>query len=283
MRSLLFVPADSERKLAKATTSGADVLLLDLEDSVALPRKAAARAMARDFLKSRPEGTRFFVRINPLSSGLAPDDLDAILAGGPDGIMLPKAAGADDIRLLSAMLQERGASETVRILPIVTETARAMFGLHTYAGSSSRLVALMWGAEDLAADIGAVANKRADGAYEAPFALARSLCLFAAAAAGLPAIDTVYTDFRDLAGLEREAKEAARLGFSGKAAIHPDQVAVINRVFTPDAETVGWARKVVAAFAAAPDSGVVGLDGAMLDRPHLLAAQRILSRAGIRA
>lgn len=283
MRSLLFVPADSEKKLAKSLGSGADVLLLDLEDSVALPRKDAARAMARDFLESKPAGVRIFVRINTFTSGLATADLNAVMKGRPDGIMLPKCAGGLDVRRLRDMIidRERGDARETQILPIVTETARAMFELHTYAASSQRLAGLMWGAEDLAADLGAVANRRADGSYEAPFALARSLCLFAAAAAAVPAVDTVYPDFRDLAGLERESIEAARLGFTAKAAIHPDQVAIINRVFTPDAAAVDHARKIVAAFAAAPEAGVINLGGTMFDRPHLVAAQRVLSRAGL--
>lgn len=280
MRSLLFVPADSEKKLAKSLRAGADVLLLDLEDSVALPRKETARAMARDFLKSKPAGITAFVRINPFTSGLATADLDAVMPGRPDGIMLPKCAGGLDVRRLRDMIADRGG-DAAKILPIVTETARAMFELHTYAASSQGLAGLMWGAEDLAADLGAVANRRPDGSYDAPFALARSLCLFAAAAAAVPAVDTVYTDFRDMAGLEREAKDAARLGFTAKAAIHPDQVEIINRVFTPDAAAVEHARKIVAAFAAAPDAGVINLDGAMVDRPHLIAAQRVLSRAGL--
>ncbi|HEX6978831.1 MAG TPA: CoA ester lyase [Alphaproteobacteria bacterium] len=287
MRSLLFVPADSERKLTKAVDSGADVLLLDLEDSVAPARKEAARVMAAEFLKARPAGLRVFVRINPLSGGMSAADLDAVVPGRPDGIMLPKCAGGADVRALDDMLAQREAAlgldpGRIEILPIVTETARAMFGLGTYAGVSARLSAMMWGAEDLAADIGAVANRRADGSYEPPFELARSLCLFAAAAAGVPAIDTVFTDFRDLAGLEREAKLGVRHGFSGKAAIHPDQVPVINRAFTPEPAAVEWAQKVVAAFAAAPEAGVVGLDGMMLDRPHLIAARRTLSRAGLK-
>jgi citrate lyase subunit beta/citryl-CoA lyase len=285
MRSLLFVPADSDKKLAKSLASEVDILLLDLEDSVALPRKETGRAMARDFLKSRPAGRRAYVRINPLATPLAQPDLEAVMAGRPDGIMLPKAAGGDEIRALDRALtqleQKHGLTEgSTAILPIATETARAMFTLGTYGGSSKRLAGLMWGAEDLAADIGALANRRADTTYEAPFALARSMCLFAAAAAGVPAVDTVYPDFRDRAGFERECVDGVRLGFSAKAAIHPDQVEIINRVFTPSAEAVAHARRIVDAFAATPDAGVVSLDGQMVDRPHLIAAQRVLARAG---
>ena len=285
MRSLLFVPADSDRKLAKSLDSAVDILLLDLEDSVAMGRKDAARAMTRDFLKSRPAERRVYVRINPLPTPLALPDLEAVMPGRPDGIMLPKAAGGDEVQALDAELTKREQQHALpvgktAILPIATETARAMFTLGTYGRSSKRLAGLMWGAEDLAADIGALANRRADSTYEAPFALARSMCLFAAAAAGVPAVDTVYADFRDRAGFERECVEGMRMGFSAKAAIHPDQVEIINRVFTPSAEAVAHARRIVEAFAAAPESGVVSLDGHMVDRPHLVAAQRVLARAG---
>lgn len=287
MRSLLFVPADSDKKLAKAPGAGADVLLLDLEDSVALGRKDIARGMVRDFLKGRPADTRAFVRINPFVTPLAMPDLEAVMPGRPDGIMLPKSAGGEEVKTLDRALarleQQHGLQEgSTRILPIATETARAMFTLGTYPGSSARLAGLMWGAEDLAADIGALANRRADSTYEAPFALARSLCLFAAAAAGVPAVDTVYADFRDRAGFERECQEGARLGFTAKAAIHPDQVETINRVFTPDPKAVEHAQRIVDAFAAAPEAGVVSLDGMMVDRPHLVSARRVLARAGRR-
>lgn len=284
MRSLLFVPGDSDKKLAKSLGSEADILLLDLEDSVALARKDAARAMTRDFLKSRPAGRRAYVRINPLTTPLALPDLEAVMAGRPDGIMLPKAAGGDAVRTLDRALvplEEKNAlaAGSTAILPIATETAHAMFTLGTYGGASKRLAGLMWGAEDLAADIGALANRRADTTYEAPFALARSMCLFAAAAACVPAVDTVYADFRDRTGFERECLDGARIGFSAKAAIHPDQVEIINRVFTPSADAVAHARRIVDAFAAAPEAGVVSLDGQMVDRPHLVAAQRVLARA----
>jgi citrate lyase subunit beta/citryl-CoA lyase len=285
MRSLLFVPADSDKKLAKSLGSGADILLLDLEDSVAAARKSVGRDMAREFLKARPQGTRAYVRINPLATEFAALDLEAVMPGRPDGIMLPKAGGGDEVRALDRVLtgleQTHGAKAgSTQILPIATETARAMFTLGTYAGSSERLAGLMWGAEDLAADIGALGNRRADTTYEAPFALARSLCLFAAAAAGVAAVDTVYADFRDRTGFERECQEGARLGFTAKAAIHPDQVETINRVFTPDAKAVEHAQRIVAAFAASPQSGVVSLDGQMVDRPHYVAARRLLARAG---
>jgi citrate lyase subunit beta / citryl-CoA lyase len=285
MRSLLFVPGDSEKKLAKGLGAGADVLILDLEDSVVAARKGAARGITRDFIAARrADGPRLFVRVNPLASGMILEDLAAVVGARPDGIVLPKAAGGDDIRRLDhylAALEARDAVApgAIAILPIASETAAAMFAFGSYAGSSARLTGLTWGCEDLAADVGAAENRGADGSYLEPFRLARSLCLFGAASAGVAAIDTVFTDFRDENGLEREAREAERSGFTAKMAIHPAQVATINRTFTPDAASVAWARKVIAAFAADPAAGVVGLDGKMLDRPHLRAAERVLARA----
>ena len=288
MRSLLFVPGDSEKKLAKGLASGADVLIVDLEDSISLERKAAARRIARDFLAARSidasGGPKLFVRVNPLASGMILDDLAAIVGARPDGIVLPKSAGGADIVTLSNYLSALEARDgvgqgSIAILPIASETAAAMFTFASYAGSSARLAGITWGCEDLAADVGAAENRGSDGAYLEPFRLARSLCLFAAAAAGVAAIDTVFTDFRDGAGLEADARAAERSGFTGKMAIHPEQVAIINRAFTPDDDAVAWARKVVAAFAGDPAAGVIGLDGKMLDRPHLRAAERVLARA----
>ena len=284
MRSLLFVPGDSEKKLAKSVGSGADVLIVDLEDSVVAGNKAAARRITRDFLAAKPAGPKLFVRVNPLASGMTLDDLAAIVGAAPAGIVVPKAAGGDDIRRLDHYLsalevREGVAPGSIATLPIASETATAMFTFQSYAGSSARLCGIMWGCEDLAADVGAAENRTAEGAYLEPFRLARSLCLFAAAAAGVAAIDTVFTDFRDDAGLAREAREAERTGFTAKAAIHPAQIAAINRAFTPDEAAIAWARRVVAAFAADPQAGVIGLDGKMLDRPHLRAAERVLARA----
>lgn len=289
MRSLLFVPGDSDKKLAKSLNSGADVLILDLEDSVAVERKAEARRITRDFLAGRSgdrsAGPRLFVRVNALASGMILDDLAAIVGARPDGIVLPKAAGGDDMRTLDHYLAALEARESlavgaIAILPIASETAAALFAFPSYAGSSARLCGIMWGCEDLAADVGAAENRTSDGEYLEPFRLARSLCLFGATAAGVAAVDTVFADFRDAAGLERETRLAERSGFTAKAAIHPGQIAIINRTFTPDEAAVAWARKVVAAFAANSDLGVVGLEGRMLDRPHLRAAQRVLDRAG---
>ncbi|HEX2255704.1 MAG TPA: CoA ester lyase [Afifellaceae bacterium] len=288
MRSLLFVPGDSPRKLAKALGAGADVLLLDLEDSVAADAKVAARRSVRDFLreaKAERDGPALYVRINALSSGLSEGDLDEVMVAGPDGVMLPKCEGRDDVALLDSRLAVREALHglgdgATRILPIATETPAALFGMSGYRGSSPRLAGLAWWAEDLAAAIGAGANMDADGSWLPPFSLARNLCLFAAAAARVAAIDTVFTDYRDLGGLKREADAAARDGFTGKLAIHPDQVPIINEAFTPSDAAVMHARRILAAFAEAGDAGVVGLEGAMLDRPHLEAARRLLARAG---
>jgi citrate lyase subunit beta/citryl-CoA lyase len=288
MRSLLFVPGDSEKKLAKSLASQADVLILDLEDSVVAERKAEARRITRDFLAAVSGGPRLFVRVNPLASGMILDDLAAIVGARPDGIVLPKAAGGEDMRRLDHYLSALEARDgvapgAIAILPIASETAAAMFTFASYAGSSARLCGIMWGCEDLAADVGAAENRAPGGDYLEPFRLARSLCLFGATAAGVAAIDTVFTDFRDEAGLEREASAAERSGFTAKAAIHPGQIAAINRAFTPGGAAIVWARKVVAAFAADPDAGVIGLDGKMLDRPHLRAAQRVLDRANTTA
>ena len=284
MRSLLFVPADSERKLARGLESGADALILDLEDSVAAANRPIARKLARQFLEAHgpmDQGGRIhrYVRVNPLASGLALDDLAATVAGRPDGILLPKCT-PDDVRTadhyLSAFEAAAGTSlGNTKIIAIATETAQAVFELGRYAGVSPRLEAITWGAEDLSADIGG-SNKTIDGDYDGPYRLARSLCLLAAAAAGVAAIDTIYTDFRDPAGLKAEALAGRRSGFSAKMAIHPAQLAVINEAFSIGAEEREWAEKVVAAFAAQPDAGTLALDGKMIDRPHLVLARRLL-------
>jgi len=274
MRSLLFVPADSERKLARGLESGADALILDLEDSVTLAAKPAAREAVAAFLhRERP--IPLYVRINPLDSGLADDDLAAVLPARPDGIVLPKAEGAPSLKMLDAKLD--GA---IAILPIATETPAAIFALGDYGGVTDRLAGLTWGAEDLPAAIGAATAREADGSYTAPYQLARSLTLFGAHAAGVPAIETVYPDFRDLDGLAAYAARGARDGFAGMMAIHPAQVPVINAAFTPSAEAVAHARRVVDLFAANPGAGALALDGKMVDAPHLKAARSLLARAG---
>jgi citrate lyase subunit beta/citryl-CoA lyase len=287
MRSLLFVPADSDKKLQKAMSSGADALLIDLEDSVAPERKETARACGLAFLRqarTQPPCPKLFVRINGIETGLADADLDAVVAGAPDGIMLPKAQGGSSVIHLDAKLTAREAmhglpEQSIAVLAIATETAMALFHAGTYAGASRRLTGLTWGAEDLSADLGAEANRDADGNFLDPYRLARALCLAGAAAANVQAIDTVYVDFRNESGLRRECEEARRDGYTGKMAIHPAQVPVINEVFTPTPQAVARARAIVAAFATQPGTGVVGVDGVMYDRPHLERAKRALARA----
>ena len=284
-RSWLFVPADSPRKLAKALGSGADILLLDLEDSIAPTAKAAARQGALDFLMAQAgaRGPQLYVRINALDSGLAEADLAAIMRGAPAGIMLPKCGSGRDVQHLGSMLaveeaEANLADGSTRIIAIGTETAASVFQLGSYAGASQRLVALTWGAEDLSAELGSTSTRLADGSYTGPYALARNLALFGAIAADIAPIDTVYPAFRDIAGFQADCAAAARDGFTGKMAIHPDQVAVINAAFTPSPQAVEQARAIVAALAEAPDAGVLGVGGQMLDRPHLKRAQRLLAR-----
>jgi citrate lyase subunit beta / citryl-CoA lyase len=280
MRSFLFVPADSERKLARAPESGADALILDLEDSVAPANRASARRGARAFLDATGAAAyRRWVRINPLSSGVALDDLAATVPGRPDGILLPKCV-PDDLRTLDHYLAAFEATAelppgTIRVIAIATETPAAMFAIGNYAGVSPRLAGITWGAEDLAACVGGH-NRGADGIYDDVYRLARSLCLLAAAAAAVAAIDTIYTDFRDLAGLAAECAAARRSGFGGKMAIHPAQIPVINGAFTAGDDELAWARRVVTLFAEHPDAGTIALDGKMIDRPHLTLARRLL-------
>jgi citrate lyase subunit beta/citryl-CoA lyase len=286
VRSWLFVPGDSERKLAKGEGSGADALILDLEDAVAAERRPQARGLVREYLSGR-RGARpcqLWVRMNPLDSADALLDLAGVLPGAPDGIVVPKTnSGADVVRLghyLSALEASHGIADgATRILPVATETAPALFQLGSYAGASARLFGLTWGAEDLPAALGASTNRGPDGELAFVYQLARALCLAAAVAADVQPIDTVYPDFRDAAGLEANAARARMDGFTGKIAIHPDQVAVIHRAFTPSAAELEHARRVIAAFAAQPGAGTVALDGKMLDKPHLKQAERTLSFA----
>lgn len=288
MRSLLFVPADSPRKLARGMASGADALIIDLEDSVAPDGKSAARDIAAGFLRETvPQRERpvLIVRVNALDTGLTDADLDAVVGARPDGILLPKAEGGASVTLLDAKLAAREAlagldDGALFIHALTTETAAALFRAGTYGGSSARLTALTWGAEDLSVALGSESNRDSDGAFTEPFRFARTLCLAGAAAAEVPAIDTVYVDFRNDAGFLREAEEARRDGFSGKLAIHPAQVPVINAVFTPSPAAIAAADAVIAAFAAAPGAGVVAIGGVMYDRPHLRRAERLLARAG---
>ncbi|MET0605807.1 MAG: CoA ester lyase [Beijerinckiaceae bacterium] len=287
MRSLLFVPGDSEKKLARGLDSGADALIIDLEDSVAIGNKPMARTLTHNFItqsRNHAKRPRLIVRVNALDTGLTDADIDVVVAAAPDAIMLPKAQGGPDVQHLSNKLavgeaRHGLADQSTAIIPIATETASAIFGLSSYARSSVRLEGLTWGAEDLSADIGAEANLDAQGVFTPPYAMARNMLLFAAASAGVAAIDTVYVDFRNDAGLRAECEHARRDGFVAKMAIHPAQVAVINAVFTPDEQAIQRAQKIVAAFAANPSLGVIGMDGEMVDRPHLVRAQRTLARA----
>lgn len=286
LRSLLFVPGDSERKFAKAAGIGADVLILDLEDSVAPTQKDLARAMVAQLLDDRSRRDwAFFVRVNPFDTGLTLADLAAVVKPGLDGVLIPKANGKQDIdrigHYLDALEARVGmAVGTVRIAVVATETPAAMFALGSYAPAHPRLVGLTWGAEDLGAALGATGNKLPDGQWTFPYQVARAQCLFAAANAGVAPIDTLFADFRDADGLERSCREARRDGFTGRIAIHPDQIATINRCFSPSDDEIAEARKVVAAFAAQPDAGTLGIDGKMFDIPHLKTAQRTLAGLG---
>jgi citrate lyase subunit beta/citryl-CoA lyase len=286
MRSFLFVPADSAKKLDKAMTSGADALIVDLEDSIARDGKARARQSAAGFVKeavtakSRPY---LLVRINGLATGLTDADLDAVTPAKPDAIMLPKAEGGASVQHADAKLAVREALNDftdghIKILPIATETAASLFLAGTFAGASARLLGLTWGAEDLSAELGAHANRDRQGRFLDPYRLARVLCLTGAAAAQVPAIDTVYVDFRNETGFRLECEEALRDGFLGKMAIHPAQVPIINEVFTPSEQALAKAQSIVDAFSQNPGAGVVGIGGVMYDRPHLARAKRLLER-----
>jgi citrate lyase subunit beta / citryl-CoA lyase len=271
LRSLLFVPGDRPDRMEKALGCGADALILDLEDAVAVSAKDEARRCIATFLGAYPEAS-LFVRINPLDSDFVADDLIAVLPAKPRGIVLPKAEGGESLKALDARL-----SGGIAILPIATETPAAIFGLGSYGGVTPRLAGLTWGAEDLPAAIGASTSREADGSYTPPYQMARSLTLFGAHVAGVPAIETVYPDFRDLDGLAAYAARGRRDGFSGMMAIHPTQVPVINAAFTPSNEEVAHARRVIAAFEASPGAGALSLDGRMIDAPHLKAARRLLA------
>ncbi len=286
LRSWLFIPGDSEKKLGKADASAADVLILDLEDSVAAPAKAAARVLVRSFLDARPgpRSSQLWVRINPLDSGLALDDLVAVVPGRPDGVMIPKADGPADVERLSHYLDALEAQHgvgagAIRILPVATETAAAPFQLGDYAKAAlPRLAGLTWGAEDLATALGASTNLDETARWALTFRMVRSLTLLGARAAGVQPIDTLYVDFRDEEGLRTSCQAARSEGFTGRIAIHPAQVAVINAAFRPSVNEIEFARRVVAAFEANPSTGTVSLDGRMLDIPHLKQARQVLAQ-----
>ena len=286
-RSWLFVPADSEKKIAKALGGEADAIIFDLEDSVAEANKAEARKIAATAVEEAgPNAAQLWVRINPLDGGLADADLAAIVGARPYGIMVPKTESGADITKLASMIEAEEAANavptgTIKISAVATETGASLFGLGSYAGSSDRLAALTWGAEDLSAALGASSKFDADGALSFTYQLARSLCLAGAVAAEVQPVDSLFGDFRDEVGLAADCEKGRREGFTGKLAIHPAQVPVINATFTPSDAEIAHARDVVALFAANPDLGTIGLDGKMLDRPHLLQAQRVLARAGL--
>ena len=283
-RSYLFVPADSPRKIERADAGDADALILDLEDSVARDRKADARTIAARHL-AEVSGARkhaYFVRVNSLASGLVADDVAATISGRPEGYMLPKCEGGEDIEALSRLIERYGGDGEIGIIAIATETVRAVRSLMRSDWKHPRLRALAWGGEDLAADMGALRNRAADGCYLGPFLMARDLTLLAALEAGVDALDAVYTDFRDTEGLSTESRLASELGFSGKMAIHPLQIGPIHAAFVPDPSQIGWARDVLATLAEA-ESGVASLHGQMLDAPHESRARRILARARFHA
>lgn len=282
LRSLLFVPGDRPDRMDKALNSGADALLLDLEDSVDFNNKPAARAAVAGFLHAVVRtDVALFVRVNSLDGSLIDDDLDAVLPARPTGIVLPKAEGAVSITDVSRRMGLRGGSGQL-ILPIATETPKAIFKLGEYEDVRDRLLGITWGAEDLSTAVGASSARLPDGGFAAPFETARALTLFAAAAADVPPIETVYPAILDLTGLAANAERAARDGFLGMMAVHPAQVPVINAAFTPSHEDVARSQAVIDAFAASPGAGVLTLDGKMIDRPHLRRAEATMQRCGVR-
>ncbi len=282
-RSFLFVPGDSGRKLEKAVESNADALIIDLEDSVASSKRPEARKIAREFISGYSD-LDLWVRINSLDTEDALSDLRELMPAGPVGIVLPKPRSAKDAiqlaKLLDVFEQENDLQQgRTLILPVATERPAALFHLHEYSNATPRLAGLTWGAEDLSAAVGATAKRDSQGNWLAPYELARSLCLFAASAANVAAIDTVFTDYKDADGLARYASNARRDGFSGMLAIHPDQVDPINAAFMPSSEEIDRASRIVELFADSPESGVLSMDGEMIDRPHWLQARRILDIA----
>jgi citrate lyase subunit beta/citryl-CoA lyase len=279
---MLFVPGDRPERFAKAAASGADAVILDLEDAVMPERRPFARGEIAQWLESAERTVPLWVRINPVETADALPDFAAVIGGRPDGIVLPKARDGDDVHRVDHWLEvlearfgfARGSNG---LLPLITESAGALLKAASFTGLPDRVKGLTWGAEDLAADVGALGNKSADGEYELTYAMARSFCLLAAAAAGVPAFDTVDIEIRDVAAVERRARASRRQGFVGKLAIHPAQVAPIHSAFSPTAEEIAWAERVVAAFDAAPGVGALAFEGGMLDKPHLRQAERILA------
>lgn len=282
MRSMLFVPGDRPERFAKAAASGADAVILDLEDAVMPERRPFARSEIAKWLGACERRVPVWVRINPVETSDALPDLAAVIEGRPDGIVLPKARDGADVHRVDHWLEvleaRHGfAAGSIGLLPLITESAGALLKAGSFTGLPARVKGLTWGAEDLAADIGALANKDASGEYELTYAMARSFCLLAAAAAGVPAYDTVDIEIRDMAAVERRARASRRQGFVGKLAIHPAQVAPIHAAFSPTDDEIAWAERVLAAFDAAPGVGAVAFEGGMLDKPHLRQAERILA------
>jgi citrate lyase subunit beta / citryl-CoA lyase len=286
MRSLLFVPADGGAKLDKAMASGADGVIIDLEDSIAPERKEVARKAALDFLKNakgKKDRPCLLVRINGLDTGMTDADLDAIVPGAPDAILFPKAEGGATVTHVDAKLTAREAiaglpEGAIKILAQTVESAMGLFTAGSYRNCSARLIGMTWGPEDLSAELGAEANREADGTLTEPYRIARAMCLYGAAAAKVPGIETIHVDFRNPDVLRKDTEIARRDGFAGRLAIHPAQIPVINEVFTPSPAQIEKARAIVATFAAQPGAGTVGIDGKMYDRPHLVRAQALLDR-----
>ena len=286
MRSLLFVPADGGSKLDKAMASGADGVIVDLEDSIAAESKESARKLALDFLKSaqsRKDRPQLLVRINGLDTGMTDADLDAVVPGKPDAVLLPKAEGGATVIHLDAKLTVREAlaglpEGKIKILAQTVESPAGLFSAGSYRNCSARLIGMTWGPEDLSAELGAEVNREIDGTLTEPYRIARAMCLFGAAAAKVSAIETIYVNFRDTDVLRKDTELARRDGFTGRLAIHPAQVPVINEVFTPSTAQIEKAKAIVAAFEAKPGAGTVGMDGKMYDRPHLARAQALLQR-----
>jgi citrate lyase subunit beta/citryl-CoA lyase len=280
MRTMLFVPGDSPRKFEKASQGNASALILDLEDSVVPDKKDEARGLTRTMLGGQRGGQQLYVRVNALDTGMTLQDLAAVTPAAPDGIVLPKCRSGDDVRHLAMWLDAFEAAAgtkagSTQIVVVATETAASVFGLGSYKDCSPRLAGMMWGAEDLAASLGATENA-SGGKFHSPYLLARDMCLMGAAAAEVAAIDTVYTDIENLAGLELETRAARRDGFSAKALIHPKHVDIVNAAFEPTAVERAWAEKIVEAFASSPTLGTLRVDGRMIDKPHLRAARKIL-------
>ena len=288
LRSMLFIPGDSEKKLGKVDACGADAVILDLEDSVVPENKPIARDLVSAFLIARPRPSRrvqLWVRVNPFDTGLTLADLAAVIPGAPDGIMQPKTDCPDDLRQLSYYLDALEAAHgiaagSIKIIPVATETAVAPFHLGKFATAGlSRLAGLTWGAEDLAAAVGASTNLDANGEWSFTYKMARSLTLLAAHASGVQALDTLFVDFNDDAGLRASCRAARAEGFTGRLAIHPAQIAAINESFMPSAAEIDHAKRVLDAFAANPGAGTVGLDGKMIDIPHQKQALRVIAQA----